>query len=98
MPIMLKREDGSVTPFRNAEDIPFYYFIPQSILSRCGAELNAIPRNPQRLLHDRTACEFVESDLFRLLIIDAAAFMVWPYMGFNRFPLCPAGYVIERCP
>lgn len=47
MPIMLKRADGSVTPFRNAEYIPFYYFIPKSILSRCGAELNAIPRNPQ---------------------------------------------------
>ena len=31
--------------------------------------------------HNRAACEFVESDLFRLLIIDAVAFMVWPYMG-----------------
>lgn len=29
--------------------IPFYYFIPKSILSRCGAELNAIPQNPQKL-------------------------------------------------
>lgn len=37
MPIMLKRTDGSVTPFRNAEYIPFYYFIPKSILSRCRA-------------------------------------------------------------
>ena len=76
MPIMLTRKDGSVTPFRNAEYIPFYYFIPKSILSRCGAELNAIPRNPQELFHNRAACEFVESDLFRLLIIDATAFMV----------------------
>lgn len=47
MPIMLTRKDGPPTPFRNAEYIPFYYFIPKSILSRCGAELNAIPRNPQ---------------------------------------------------
>ena len=78
MPIMLKRTDGSVTPFRSAEYIPFYYFIPKSILSHCGAELNAIPRNPQELFHNRSACEFVESDLFRLLIIDATAFMVWP--------------------
>lgn len=82
MPIMLTRKDGPPTPFRNAEYIPFYYFIPKSILSRCGAELNAIPRNPQVLLRNRAACEFVESDLFRLLIIDATAFMVWPYMGF----------------
>ena len=40
MPIMLTRKDGPPTPFRNAEYIPFYYFIPKSILSRCGAELN----------------------------------------------------------
>ena len=52
MPIMLTRKDGPPTPFRNAEYIPFYYFIPKSILSRCGAELNAIPRNPQELFHN----------------------------------------------
>lgn len=46
MPIMLTGKDGPPTPFRNAEYIPFYYFISKSILSRCGAELNAIPRNP----------------------------------------------------
>ena len=45
MPIMLTRKDGPPTPFRNAEYIPFYYFIPKSILSRCGAELNAIRRS-----------------------------------------------------
>ena len=67
MPIMLTRKDGPPTPFRNAEYIPFYYFIPKSILSHCGAELNAIPRNPQELFHNRAACEFVESDLFRYL-------------------------------
>ena len=92
MPIMLTRKDGPPTPFRNAEYIPFYYFIPKSILSRCGAELNAIPRNPQELFHNRTACEFVESDLFRLLIIDATAFMVWPYMGFGEYMEIYSGY------
>lgn len=33
--------------------IPFYYFIPKSILSHCGAKLNAIPQNPQELFHNR---------------------------------------------
>lgn len=33
--------------------IPFYYFIPKSILSRCGAELNAILRNLQELFRNR---------------------------------------------
>ena len=92
MPIMLTRKNGPPTPFRNAEYIPFYYFIPKSILSRCGAELNAIPRNPQVLLRNRAACEFVESDLFRLLIIDATAFMVWPYMGFGEYMEIYSGY------
>ena len=85
MPIMLTRKDGPPTPFRNAEYIPFYYFIPKSILSRCGAELNAIPRNPQELFHNRAACEFVKSDLFRLLIIDAVAFMRY---GGDRLLAC----------
>lgn len=30
MPLKLKRRDGSVTLFRNAEYIPFYYLIPKS--------------------------------------------------------------------
>ena len=29
MPFKLKRLDGSVTPFRNSEYLPFYYFIPR---------------------------------------------------------------------
>lgn len=33
--------------------IPFYYFIPKSILSRCGAELHAILRNLQELFRNR---------------------------------------------
>ena len=92
MPLHLKRRDGSVTPFRHSEYIPFYYFIPKSILSRCGAELNSIPRNPQKLLHDSAACDFVESDLFMLLIYDATAYMVWPYMGYSEYMEIYSGY------
>ena len=39
MPILLKRKNGKITPFRNAEFIPVYYFIPKSILNRSGKEL-----------------------------------------------------------
>ena len=93
MPSMLrKRRDGSLTPFRHSEYIPFYYFIPKCILSRCGAELNSIPRNPQKLLHDSAACDFVESDLFMLLIYDATAYMVWPYMGYSEYMEIYSGY------
>ena len=92
MPLQLKRLDGSVTPFRNSEYIPFYYFIPKSILQKCGTELNSIPRNPRKIFTDRTVCEFIESDLFKLLIIDATAYMVWPYMGFSEYMEIYSGY------
>ena len=68
MPLKLKRQDGSVTPFRNAEYIPFYYLIPKSYFKRSGIELRSIHRNPQEIFRDRAACEFIESDLFKLFV------------------------------
>jgi hypothetical protein len=75
---MLKRKNGEVTPFRNSEYLPAYFFIPRSVLVPCGTEVNSIPRNPRKLISNWDAIATVESDLFRLLIIDAYAFMVWP--------------------
>lgn len=92
MPFHLKRLDGSVTPFRNSEYIPFYYFIPKSILQKCGADINSIPRNPHMIFANREACEFIESDFFLLVIIDATAYMVWPYMGFEEYMEIYSGY------
>lgn len=83
MPILLKRQSGEITPFRNADFIPAFYFISKSILDRCGSELNSIPRNPRKLLQNRDAIAMVESDLFLLAIIDAYAYMVWPFMGLG---------------
>lgn len=92
MPILLKRRSGEITPFRNAYFIPAFYFIPKSILDKCGAELNSIPRNPYKLLHDWDAIAKVESDLFLLAIIDAYAFMVWPFMGLGAKREIYSGY------
>ena len=92
MPVMLKRRNGEITPYRNAEFIPAYYFIPRSVLEKCGAELNSIPRKPYELLHSWDAIAVVESDLFRLLIIDAYAFMVWPFMGLGTKREIYSGY------
>ena len=86
MPIMMKRKDGTITPFRNAEYLSAYYFIPKRILEQCGKELNSIPRNPQKLIRDYNAVAVVESDLFIQLMMDAYAYMVWPYM-------CPGEYM-----
>lgn len=84
MPILLKRKNGEITPFRNAEYISAFYFIPKSILDKCGEEINSIPRNPRKLLRDSRAIEVIESDLFKLVIIDSYAFMVWPFMGLEQ--------------
>lgn len=92
MPILLKRKNGEITPFRNAEYISAFYFIPKSILDRCGEEINSIPRNPRKLLQDRRAIEIIESDLFKLVIIDAYAFMVWPFMGLGAKREIYSGY------
>ena len=102
MPLQLRRRNGSVTPFRNSEYLPFYYFIPESILKKCGAELNAIPRNPREIFSNRKVCEFIESDLFLLLIIDAAAYLVWPHMGHKEYMEVYSGYdpawKLAHCP
>ena len=92
MPILLKRKNGEITPFRNAEYISAFYFIPKSILDKCGEEINSIPRNPRKLLQDRRAIEIIESDLFKLVIIDAYAFMVWPFMGLSAKREIYSGY------
>ena len=92
MPILLKRRSGEITPFRNADFIPAFYFIPKSILDRCGSELNSIPRNPRKLLRSWDAIAMVESDLFLLAIIDAYAYMVWPFMGLGAKREIYSGY------
>lgn len=76
----MKRKDGTITPFRNAEYLSAYYFIPKRILEQCGKELNSISRNPQKLIRDYDAVAVVESDLFIQLMMDAYAYMVWPFM------------------
>lgn len=78
MPIMLKRENGKVTPMRNARYIPAFFLIPEGIRQKCGKEINSIPREISRLWGDSSVHEIIESDLFLLAIIDAYAYMVWP--------------------
>ena len=92
MPILLKRRNGKIKLFRNADFIPAFYFIPKSILDRCGSELNSIPRNPRKILQSWDAIAMVESDLFLLAIIDAFAFMVWPFMGLGAKREIYSGY------
>lgn len=50
MPILLKRRNGEITPFRNVDLIHAFYFIPKLILDKCGSELNSTSRNPRKIL------------------------------------------------
>ena len=92
MPILPKRKNGEITPFRNAEYISAFHFIPKSILDKRREEINSIPRNPRKLLQDRRAIEVIESDLFKLVIIDAYAFMVWPFIRLGAKREIYSGY------
>ena len=78
--IKKERKDGSVTPLRNAAWIPAFYFIPEDILQKCGAAIYSIPRTIDELWKDEAAIATVESDLFNLVLSDAYAYMVWPFL------------------
>ena len=91
MPIRLKRPDGSVTPYKNAEYIPAYLFLPAAILDRCPQELQ-LPRTVASYFHDWNVISTVESDLFIELIMDGFAHIVWPYLGVSGYMENYSGY------
>jgi len=92
MAIKIECNKGEFSEYRNSEYLPAFFFIPKEILAKCGQELNSIPRNARQLMRDLEAIAMVESDLFLLLIIDAYAFMVWPFMGLGAKREIYSGY------
>ena len=83
MPILMKRKDGTITPYRNAEFIPAYLFIPEEIIQKCPQEIKRLPRQVGRFFRDWNTIEIIESDLFLEHISDAMAYLAWPAMGMN---------------
>lgn len=83
MSIKIKRQNGEVTRYRNAEYIPLFYFLPKSLLDKCGKLPFQISRYPYELFTDWKQIELIESDQFALLMYDAFHYLVWPYMGLN---------------
>jgi len=79
-PMAVRLEDGSIRVMKHAELLPLYYFIPEEILSKCGAELNSIERVLCVLLSDPVALDIVESKLFKLCIMDCYSYMAWFYL------------------
>ena len=91
MSVFVKRRDGSVSAYRNAEFIPAYLIIPESALSRCPKEL-WLPRTVRSFFFNWDVIDVVESDLFLELIIDAFAYLTWPYLGINDYMENYSGY------
>ena len=80
MPVLLKHNDGKIRPLKNADGLPAFFLIPEGIRKKCGKELEVIPREIGKLWKDSRAHDVIESDHFLLAIIDAYAYMVWPYI------------------
>ena len=101
MPILMKRLDGTQTPYKNSEYIPAYLFLPAAILDRCPQEPH-LPRTVASYFHDWNVISVVESDLFTELIIDGYAYLVWPYLGVPGYMENYSGfdpvYIIAHSP
>ena len=83
MPIKIKRKNGKVTRYKNSEYIPLFYFLPKSLLYKCGELPFQISRYAYELFTDWKQIELIESDQFALLMYDAFHYLVWEYMGLN---------------
>ena len=90
--IMLKRKNGELREFINAEYLPAYYLIPKEIIDRNPKKLREIPRMFALLTLDEEAIATVESDLFILLIIDAYAYMVWQFIKPDEYMEIYSGF------
>lgn len=90
--IHITRPGGGHSPYRNSEYIPLFYMFPFEMLESAGQVFLDIPRTPYELFLNRKWISFVESDLFLNFIIDATAYIVWPFMGLGAAREIYSGY------
>ncbi len=88
----ITRLDGTVSAYRNSEYIPLFYVFPKDMLEEAGEIFLEVPRNPNFLFFDRKWIDFLESDIFLQFIIDATAYIVWPFMGLGAAREIYSGY------
>ena len=55
--------------------LPFFYLIPYEIFA--ATKYINIPRNPMKAVLDNSWREIVESDDFKLVVMDITAALVW---------------------
>lgn len=90
--IHITRPGGGHSTYRNSEYIPLFYMFPYEMLESAGQVFLDIPRTPYELFLNRKWIEFIESDLFLNFIIDATAYIVWPFMGLGAAREIYSGY------
>ncbi len=81
--IAIRQADGSARRYRNAEFIPAFLMIPEELLKQTNREMITLKRTPRALFTDPETMQRVESDNFLQVVIDAYAYLAWPYMGVH---------------
>ena len=81
--IKIRQSDGTLRRYKNADFIPAFLMIPEVLLNRTNQEMIKLKRTPRALFTDSETMRRVESDNFLQVVIDAYAFLAWPYMGIH---------------
>lgn len=101
-PIVIKRENGTYSTYKNSEFIPIYLLFPREILNAGPAFVRNLPRDPREYFHNRDIIAIVESELFAVFIVDAIAFLVWPFLDSTPNMEIYSGYdpiwKLAHCP
>ncbi|MBR1532427.1 MAG: sigma-70 family RNA polymerase sigma factor [Eubacterium sp.] len=92
MSIQIKRLDGTLGVFENAEYLTAFYSIPRELLEKACPDLLKVSRFPAQITRDWTQIELVESDRFKQAIIEIYAYMVWTYLGISPYKEIYSGY------
>ena len=74
---------------KNVSLLPFFYLIPHEML--ISTNYINIPRNPLKAVLDKPSRELIESDDFKLVVMDITAVLVWTSFGVSPYIHCFSG-------
>ena len=80
---------GEIYKVKNIPLLPFFYLIPYEILA--STKYINIPRNPMKAVLDNPWRESIESDDFKLIVMDITAALVWESFGVSPYIHCFSG-------
>ena len=80
---------GEIFEVKNMPFLPFYYLFPYEML--ISKKYTNIPRNPMKSVLDKSSRELIESDDFKLVVMDITAALVWTSFGVSPYIHCFSG-------